>query len=97
MTPEFKGFSVEPVAAAQGSLGARKIVAWSVKPFGTNTMLRAWVGDQELSGVAVDQFGLSFQGYVANVPAGADTLKVQLPGGEKRDTELTATPEPGNV
>ncbi len=97
MTPEFKGFSIEPVATAQAPLGARKIVAWSVKPFGTNAMLQAWVGDQELSGITVDQFGLSFQGFVANVPAAADTLKFKLPGGDKTDTGLRATPEPGNV
>ena len=95
MTPDFNGFSVEPVTAARSHLGARKIVAWSVRPFGANTTLRAWVGDQELQAITVDQFGLSFVGYAANVPDAADTLKYQIVGGDKTDTGLTATAEPG--
>jgi len=95
MTPNFTGFRVGPVPSAKSELGARKIVAWSTQPFGLNTIPRAWVGNQELSGVTIDQFGLSLKGYVENVPADTDTLHFQMPGGEKTDTGLTVTEEPG--
>ena len=95
MTPDFKGFSVEPVSPAESDLGARKIVAWSTQPFGTNASLRAWIGDQEMTGITVDQFGLSFQGLVAAVPDQADTLKIQMFGDEKFDTGLTAEEDGG--
>jgi hypothetical protein len=95
MTPNFKSFRIRPVSPRLSDLGARKVVAWSSQPFGTNAHVRAWVGEQELTGISIDQFGLAFEGFAADVPGENDTLTVQIDGGEKTDTGLTADGEPG--
>lgn len=95
MTPDFKSFRLRPVSPRFSELGARKVVAWSSRPFGTNAHVRAWVGEQELTGISIDQFGLTFEGFAADVPGENDTLKVQIDGGKKIDTGLKADDEPG--
>jgi hypothetical protein len=91
MQARFVGFSVEGAPPEQLThLGAARVVAWSVQPFGTNAHVRAWVGDQELTAVNIDQFGLSIEGFLAQDPAATDTFSVQIDGGEKVDTGLTA-------
>ena len=94
MQARFVGFSVEDALPEEADLGTTRVTAWSVEPFGTNTRVRAWVGGQELIGVNIDQFGLSVEGFLAQRPAATDTLSVQIGGGEKVDTGLTAEEEP---
>lgn len=90
MTADIIGFTVEAVPPAFAHLGTRKVVAWSASPFGPNALVRAWVGDQPVTAITVDQFGLAFEGFVADPPDPADTLKVEIEGGDKIDTGLKA-------
>jgi hypothetical protein len=89
MTANFIQFTATTTPEALSSFGPVQVVAMSSQPFGTNADVRAWVGSQELIGISVDQFGLSFTGYVATIPSGTDTLSVQIDSDEKIDTGLT--------
>ena len=98
MEAKFVGFSVEDAAASGlGHLGAARVIVWSERPFRLNAVVHAWVGDEEVDAISVDQFGLSFEGFLAEAPDAADTLSVQIDGGERVDTGLTAEEEPPNA
>lgn len=95
MEHEFEGFTVlqlnQPLFP---ELGKFKVSAFTMDPLNTNEPPRAWVGDQELQAVTVDQFGLSVDGYVETMPSDTDTLSIQLYGGIKFDTGLTKQAPP---
>lgn len=89
MTANFIRFTATTTPEVLSSYGPVQINAMSSEPFGTNADVRAWVGSQELVGISVDQFGLSFTGYVTAMPSDTDTLSVQIDSDEKIDTGLT--------
>lgn len=95
MPARFVGFTVLALPQRLARHGAARVVAWSEQPLRPNSSVRAWVGEQELTGVRFDQFGLAIEGFLADDPAPTDTLSVQVYGGEKVDTGLTAEDEGG--
>ena len=69
-------------------LGAFWVTAWSEHSFGLNAFVKAWLGEQEVGHITIDQFGRSFTGVVPKTPGRADSLFVQIDGSEKVDTGL---------
>jgi hypothetical protein len=96
MSVNFIQFFVETTPEALSSIAPVQIVAMSSEPIGTHADVRAWVGNQELIGISVDQFGLSFTGYLTDMPSDTDTLSVQIDSEEKIDTGLTREQAPNS-
>lgn len=84
------GFQAETSSPEESHLGSTWITAWSDKPLGgSNVQVRAWIGEQELSAVSMDQLSLAFDGYLARAPAETDFLKVEIYGSDPIETGLS--------
>lgn len=87
----FVGFQTETAGEDFAAYGQTRVLAWADLPIMTlNTTVRAWVGTEELVGITVDEYGLGFSAYAAGPVATDATLSVQIDGGDRFDTGLTA-------
>lgn len=73
---------------------AAMVFATAETPFGANAFVRAWIGEQPVTRVTIDQYGAGFSGFLDELPDDTDTLRVSINGDEAFDTGLTTSDLP---